>query len=336
MIEILKKQWFVVLVAVMFIGFAIYCVYDTNKGKLPGKKVDGKEVVATMKDYTLTADDLYTSLYKENNGAQTLYIRFQNLVIDESVKTDDALKTRADEIAKTLQSQAESMASYYSTTAETLIASQLKSYGFEEDDLDGYALMAAKNEKLRDAYIDAHKDELLTPFYKDKKPRVVSHILIKVADVNNPTKEEQKKIDEVEKALKDGTDFAEVAKKYSDDTGSKDNGGYIGYVDSTNPSKLVQSFVDASLKLTKDGEVSGWVKESNDSYSGWHMIKADKAQLDTLLKDKDVKNQIYSSIASSSNDMSFKYIWEAAKKLDIKYANDDVKKDIMNYMGVEE
>ena len=57
-----------------------------TKEKLPGKKVDGKEVVATMKDYTLTADDLYTSLYKENNGAQTLYIRFQNLVIDESVK----------------------------------------------------------------------------------------------------------------------------------------------------------------------------------------------------------------------------------------------------------
>ena len=37
MIKILKKQWFVVLIALIFIGFAIFSVYDTNKGKLPGK-----------------------------------------------------------------------------------------------------------------------------------------------------------------------------------------------------------------------------------------------------------------------------------------------------------
>lgn len=43
MIKILKKQWFVVLIALIFIGFAIFSVYDTNKGKLPGKSVDGKD-----------------------------------------------------------------------------------------------------------------------------------------------------------------------------------------------------------------------------------------------------------------------------------------------------
>ena len=34
MIKILKKQWFVVLIALIFIGFATFSVYDTNKGKL--------------------------------------------------------------------------------------------------------------------------------------------------------------------------------------------------------------------------------------------------------------------------------------------------------------
>ena len=60
MIKILKKQWFVVLIALLFIGFAIFSVYDTNKGKLPGKSVDGKDVVAGLKgDVNITADELY-------------------------------------------------------------------------------------------------------------------------------------------------------------------------------------------------------------------------------------------------------------------------------------
>lgn len=37
MIKILKKQWFVVLIALIFIGFAIFSVYDTNKGSFPEK-----------------------------------------------------------------------------------------------------------------------------------------------------------------------------------------------------------------------------------------------------------------------------------------------------------
>ena len=37
MIDIIKKQWFVILIALIFIGFSVFCIYDTNKGKLPGK-----------------------------------------------------------------------------------------------------------------------------------------------------------------------------------------------------------------------------------------------------------------------------------------------------------
>ena len=36
--KFLKKNWFVVLVATLFIGVVGYYIYDTNKGKLKGKK----------------------------------------------------------------------------------------------------------------------------------------------------------------------------------------------------------------------------------------------------------------------------------------------------------
>ena len=139
----------------------------------------------------------------------------------------------------------------------------------------------------------------------------------------------------MEKALKDGKDFAQVAKDYSDDTGSKENGGYLGYSDSN--TNYVTSFKEKMLSM-KAGEVSDWVKESNSSYSGWHKIMVtttDKQELEDN-KDKDVRNGIYSAIVKANDDLAFKYVWEAAQKLDITYASDDVKKEIMNYMGIKE
>jgi len=92
MIKILKKQWFVVLIALIFIGFAIFSVYDTNKGKLPGKSVDGKDVVAGLKgDVNITADELYKNLSK-TYGKSMLFMKFQAEVINSSIKTTDELK----------------------------------------------------------------------------------------------------------------------------------------------------------------------------------------------------------------------------------------------------
>ena len=61
MAEILKKNWFVVLIAVLLCGFAIYYVWDTTKDFVKGKSVDGKDVIASIDNYDLTACLLYTS-----------------------------------------------------------------------------------------------------------------------------------------------------------------------------------------------------------------------------------------------------------------------------------
>lgn len=333
MIETLKKQWFVVLVALIFIGFAVYCVYDTNKGKLPSKSKDGKDVVATMKDYTLTADDVYEDLFKQYGGEATLYNQFQNLVADKTVKTSDELKKRADEIKEILQSQAQTYASYYGVDSETWLKQQLLKYGFEEDDIDGYALISAKTESIANAYMDAHLDELFAPIYKEKQSRKVSHILIKCADPDNPTEEEQKKMDEVDQALKDGKSFAEVAKDKSDDTASKENGGALGYMDSD--TSYVDSFKKKALSM-KSGEVSDWVKESNDNYKGFHKIFVEETEKDALEKDEDLRTGLYSAIANANPKLAYTYMWEAAQKAEVSFGSDEIKQQLLDYMGIKE
>ncbi len=143
---------------------------------------------------------------------------------------------------------------------------------------------------------------------------------------------ELEKVQKVEDALKKGDSFADVAKKYSDD-GSASDGGYLGYMDSD--TSYVDSFKNAAFKL-KAKETSDWVKESNDSYNGWHLIKVEETDKAKLEKDKKAKDSLYKAIANGTENLSNTYLWEAAKKLDIKYANDDVKKQIMDILDVKE
>ncbi len=96
-------------------------------------------------------------------------------------------------------------------------------------------------------YYDDHK--------KDFKQVKASHILV--------NQEDQAK--DVYKQLKAGADFSELAKKYSVDTGTKDNGGDLGYF---TRGQMVEPFEDMafSLKVNKFGE------PIKTDY-GYHIIK---------------------------------------------------------------
>lgn len=138
MIEVLKKQWFVVLIALIFTSFAIYYIYDTNKGKLPGKSIDGKDVVATIGEQTITADDLYDGLDKTMSGS-VASVYFSRYVADQSVETTDALKEEAKTNAEGYRSYVEQT---YGTATDDMIAASLKQLNF--DSLEDYFLIEAK------------------------------------------------------------------------------------------------------------------------------------------------------------------------------------------------
>ncbi len=96
---------------------------------------------------------------------------------------------------------------------------------------------------------------------KSKGAFEVAHILTR--DMKGSAKA---KIDSVYQKIKEGKDFAELAKKYSEDKGSAVNGGVLPRFTS---GRMVPSFENEVFKLTKPGEVS---KPFKTRY-GWHIVK---------------------------------------------------------------
>ena len=112
-----------------------------------------------------------------------------------------------------------------------------------------------------------------------------SHILIKVdAKADEAQKAEaRKKIEEVQQKLKDGGDFAALAKEYSEGPSSA-KGGDLGYF---RRGQMVKPFEEAALAL-KPNEVSDIV----ETRFGYHLIIVYDTKPEQTLAYADVKDKI--------------------------------------------
>lgn len=97
--------------------------------------------------------------------------------------------------------------------------------------------------------------------------------------------EARKKAEDVLKQLKGGADFAELAKKYSEDPGSKQEGGELGW--QSKDSDFVPEFKAAMLSLNK-GQISDPVQSS----FGFHIIQVEEKETAGLKPLSQVKDEI--------------------------------------------
>ena len=101
--------------------------------------------------------------------------------------------------------------------------------------------------------------------YTQDESRRVAHILI---ETNDDVSEEDAKVivDEVYGRITDGEDFAALAEEYSDDPGSAETGGDLGF---TERGAFVEEFEDVAYSLVAADEVAPPVL----TMFGWHIIK---------------------------------------------------------------
>ncbi|MDY0081608.1 MAG: peptidylprolyl isomerase [Ignavibacteriaceae bacterium] len=139
---------------------------------------------------------------------------------------------------------------------------------------------------------------------KQRIPKIrVSHILISYSnpDGSVDTAAAYATMDSVLAELKAGRDFGEVAKRFSDDTGTKDKGGDLGFFERR---MMVPEFDEAAFNLGV-GQVSDVVKTNfglhviklteKESYPGF---EEDKENLKNLLK-RSRYNDLYTDLVES-------------------------------------
>lgn len=102
------------------------------------------------------------------------------------------------------------------------------------------------------------------------------------------------KIDSAYAALKQGKDFAEVAKQFTTDGGTKENGGDLGYFERR---RMVKEFDEPAFNL-KQGEFSDIIKTN----FGFHIIKVtDKKPYPTLEADKENLKMLYKQVSYNAD-----------------------------------
>lgn len=96
----------------------------------------------------------------------------------------------------------------------------------------------------------------------------VAHIMLLTPQGIVPSDEQRKKeqINEIYHRIKKGENFSELAKQYSEDRGSVNNGGELPWFGT---GKMIPEFEKAAFNLTSNGSISQPVKTS----FGWHIIK---------------------------------------------------------------
>lgn len=142
------------------------------------------------------------------------------------------------------------------------------------------------------AYYNQHQDQYRVPEQVN-----VRHILIKTPAPGPDGKVDEKaaqaakqKAEDILKQIQNGADFAELAKKYSEDPGSKDKGGSIGWIQR---GQTVPEFEQAAFSLGK-GQTSGLVR----STFGFHIIRVEDKQQAHVKPLEEVKAQIEPALAA--------------------------------------
>jgi peptidyl-prolyl cis-trans isomerase D len=139
-----------------------------------------------------------------------------------------------------------------------------------------------------------------------------SHILLKTDGKDDAAV--KAKAEDILKQAKGGADFAELAKKYSEDEGSAKNGGDLDYF---GRGRMVPEF-DQAVFAMQPGEISDLVK----TQYGYHIIKLTDKKVATTRPLQDVRQQIVDQLAyekaqTQASDLADSLAKEITKPADL-------------------
>lgn len=241
------------------------------------KLENGKEVVASIDGYDITAEDLYEKL-KEDNGAGTLVNLIDKFIIDKEIETTSDIKEYVDQQLNYIKAQYDAMG--YDFTSELINAGYASEAEFKE-----YIMENRKKTLVAENYYKETLSEDAIKAYYEKEiygEITAKHILIKPSEDTEEAEAEALKLaNEVITKLNSGElSWADAVKEYSNDTASSSKEGLISSFTKQDVSDYGDDFFNSVLKL-EDGKYTTTPVKST---YGYHIImkvsQADKPSLE--------------------------------------------------------
>ncbi|MBT3922483.1 MAG: hypothetical protein HOF21_07890 [Nitrospina sp.] len=123
--------------------------------------------------------------------------------------------------------------------------------------------------------------------------------------------EAKDKIKSILKKVKAGENFSELAKRFSEDDASREQGGFLGDL---HPDSTIPEIGKEMLKL-KEGETSGIIQ----SQYGYHILKLDEIIPSQLIPFAETKTDIMNLLLKKkTRDLFTKYVEDLGNKAEIK------------------
>ena len=127
---------------------------------------------------------------------------------------------------------------------------------------------------------------------------------------------------EVYEKLAHGSDFAQLARQYSKDPGSKDQGGELGFFAR---GQMVPQFEDVAFRLKK-GEIS----EPVESQFGWHIVRIDDRRQRAAPPFETVRERV---VASMIHKKAQQVAADLRLKAQIEYIDPELKRTMASERG---
>ncbi|WP_052367707.1 SurA N-terminal domain-containing protein [Algiphilus aromaticivorans] len=143
--------------------------------------------------------------------------------------------------------------------------------------------------------------------FSEPERRRVRHILVEGEGA-------RAKLEEAAQRIADGADFGEVAAELSDDPGSAEEGGSLGWVERGD---MVPGFEEAAFALDE-----GAVSDPVESEFGWHLIQVDEIEESRTrgFEDEEVQERLLRIYREREADVVFREIYETVEQISFEQA----------------
>lgn len=325
----MKKSVVFILILIISVSILLYTGCSKTLARVDGIEIKQKEVDIYMNfvnnqgqggELAESEEELKTL---EGNIIDSLIV----IKLLEKYAEEDNITVSSQEVDE----QVESLISTYDSEKD--FESALKSMGIDRGFLEDYLKSQIIGNRIYEkvtADVEV-TDQEVKQYYDDNKEKFLvpaqvkaSHILALFPWIEDGSEETEEGRDEaldkikmIEDKLENGEDFEELARQYSEDQSTAENGGDLGYV---SEGQMVEEF-DKALFSLDEGETSKIV----ETVYGFHIIKAFDRKEEYYQDFEEIEEDLKTYMLDSYKSEEWtNFVYLLIEKVNIEYFTDVV------------